>query len=139
MNNSMDLMIDLFALRVRSWGICGLYTCFRIGRFIVKRYEQKTGLLNTVLFTNHVPFAKYLPNFFSSEIFTGHLMICLWGWRYFKNKRAFKDKKDSEEIKKHFAEKEIKKVSRYALVVLVFLTHIIIYYTFLLVWPGTFS
>ncbi len=139
MNSSTDLLIDLFALSLCSWGIYGLYTSFRIGRFIVKRYEQETGLLKTAFFTNHVPFTKYLPNFFSAEIYTGHLMMCLWGWQYFQNKSVFKDIKDSKEITKHFTKKEIKKVSRYAIVILVFVTHIIVYYAFRFSWLEAFS
>jgi exosortase/archaeosortase len=42
-----DLIAGIWGLSLCLWGLFNIYTIFRIERFIVKRYEQETDLLNT--------------------------------------------------------------------------------------------
>lgn len=78
MNKSSEFIIDLFALSGGFWLLFSFYTSFRIRRFIVKRYEQETDLLNSIYFKEHATFTRYLPIFFigfihltSNYIFVG--------------------------------------------------------------------
>ena len=130
MSDVIELLISLFALSLCSWGIFCLFTGLSIQRFIVRRYEQETNLLNTIFFKNHVPFAQYLPNFFSSEIYIGHLMMCLWGWRYFRTRKVYKDIKEPTLVTRHFTDKEIRKVKRHAVSILILVLHGITFYVF---------
>jgi hypothetical protein len=131
--------MGLFGISFGFWGIFCLFTALSIERFIVKRYEKETELLDTVFFKNHVPFARYLPNFFSSEIYTGHLMMCLWGWRYFRTRKAYKDIKESTLVTRHFTKKEINKVKRYAISLLILISHGIAYFIFRSIRPEVFN
>ena len=136
---SIDHLVGILATSACFWVIFWFYTFIRIQSFIVKRYEQETDLLDTVFFQNHVPFARYLPNFFSAEIYSGHLTMCLWGWRYFRTKKVFKDIKDSAFITKHFNKKEIRKVKRCNISILILIFHGIAYYIFKFIWPEVFD
>ena len=137
--NALDHLFGILSLSAFIWAIFGLYSSFRVGRFIIRRYEQETKLIRTSFFMNHFPFTKYLPDFFSSEIYTGHLIISLWGWRYFKGKKVFKDIKDPKEITKYFSTNEIKLVKHYVFAIVVFVVHILAYFVFRIVWPEAFS
>jgi hypothetical protein len=134
-----DLIAGIWGLSLCLWGLFNIYTIFRIERFIVKRYEQETDLLNTDFFANHVPFVRYLPNFFSSAIYNGHLMMCVWGWRYFRTKKVFRDIKESTFVTQHFTEKEIRKVKRFGISLVIIILHGIAYCIFRFTWPKVFN
>jgi hypothetical protein len=132
-------LVGILSTSACLWALFNIYTIFRIERFIVKRYEQETDLLSTAFFTNHVPFARYLPNFFSSAIYNGHLMMCLWGWRYFRTKKVFKDIKESTFVTKHFTNKEINRVKGFGISLAILLLHGIVYSIFRFTWPEVFN
>ena len=60
MTDHIEFFAFIFATSTCALGLFCLYTSFRISRFIVKRYEQETGLLNTVFFKEHATFTRYL-------------------------------------------------------------------------------
>ena len=128
----------IFSLSGGFWLIYCIYISIRVERFIVKRYEQETDLLNTAFFINHVPFARYLPDFFSSEIYAGHLTMCRWGWPYFRRKKVFKDIDDPEVITRHFTHSEVSLVKKHGISFLIIFMHAIAYYIFKLIWPDVF-
>lgn len=128
MNESIDIFDAIFATSLCVWGVLWLIIVIRIERFIVKRYENETGFLNTVFFKKHVPFARYLPDFFSSAIYNGHLIMCLWGWRFFRTKKVFSDVQDPYEIIGKFTVREIKEVKIHAISLLVLVVHGIVFY-----------
>lgn len=133
------LITGIWGFSLCSWGLFWFFAALSVQRFIVQRYEIETNLLDTVFFKNHVPFAPYLPNFFSSAIYAGHLMMCLWGWRYFRTKKVFKDIKESTYVTQHFAQKEIGKVKRDAICLLILALHGIAYYLLRFMWPEVFD
>ena len=65
---------QIFAVSLCAWGIYSLYISFRIRRFIIKRYEQETDLLNTIFFKEHAKFTRYLPYLFSCVFGDGDSM-----------------------------------------------------------------
>jgi hypothetical protein len=135
----IDHLEGILSISACSWGMYSLYISFRIKRFIVKRYEKETDLLNTNFFRNHVPFARYLPFFFSTAIYAGHLMMCRWGWRYFQSKKVFKDIDDPERITCHFTQREVSQVKKHGISLLIVMMHVIAYYVLKLLWPDVFS
>jgi hypothetical protein len=135
----IDHVKGLWGISLCLWGIYCLYISIRLERFIVKRYEKETDLLNTNFFKNHVPFARYLPDFFSSEIYAGHLMMCRWGWRYFQSRKVFKDINDPEYITRHFTPREVSQVKKHGISFLIIIMHGIVYYISKLIWPEVFN
>ncbi len=134
----IDHLKGILSISACAWLLFSIYISIRIERFIVKRYEKETDLLTTDFFREHVPFAKYIPNFFSSAIYTGHLSMCLWGWRYFRTKKVYKDIKDSSYVTHKFTKKEIRRVKWFAISCLIIITHGIAYYSFKSIWPEAF-
>ncbi|MCP3874125.1 MAG: hypothetical protein GY699_13315 [Desulfobacteraceae bacterium] len=139
MDNPIDLFLDLFAISACSWLLYCFFISFRIERFIVKRYEQETELLNSVFFQEHATFTKSIPDFFSSAIYTGHLIICMWGWRFFKNKKAYRDIKNPEHVSDHFTNKEIGLVKWFAISGIIVTIHVAAVFIFEFIWPGAFG
>ena len=139
MNSSIELLIDLFAFSLCGWMLYGLYLSIRIGRFIVKRYEVETDLLNTVYFKEHATFTRNLPNFFSSPMYISHLLTFVWGWNYFRNRKAYRDIKDPEYVIKHFSKQEIRWAKWFAISCSIFALHGVTYYVFSFFWPEVFN
>ena len=139
MNSTIELLIDLFAFSFGFWLIYGFYTIIGVQLFIVKRYEEETDLLNTVFFKEHVSFARYLPDYFSSIMYTGHLMMCLWGWWLYKNRKIFRDIDNPEIVTQHFSTKEIHKVKRLSISLIAVCIHAAIYFVGSFIWPEVFN
>lgn len=143
---SIDHLKGILCLSAGVWGLCCLFTGLSIQRFIIKRYEDETDLSQTMYFTQFMPFAKYLPNFFSAPLYSGHLLTIVWGWRYVefvKRKRKkikyFEDISRPEDITRHFSKKEIGRVKRFAIIGFIVIIHIIAYYVFQSIWPELFD
>ena len=134
----LDHFVGIFATSACLWGIYCLYCIFSI-RFIVKRYEQETDLLNTVFFKEHVTFARYLTAFHSSGLYAAHLLMCVWGWRIYSKRKNFRDIKNPEMVTRHFSSKEIRRVKRAIVVVGIVVLHGIVYLIFRSIWPEVFS
>ncbi len=146
MNDSVEFIIDLFALSLCIWGIFGLYTGLSIQRFIVKRYEKETSLTQTLYFSELMPFARYLPNFFSSPLYIGHLLSFVWGWKFvkfIKEKRKkvkyYDDINSPEDVTRYFSIKEIRRVKRFAIIGFIVIIHVIAYYILKSIWPDVFA
>jgi hypothetical protein len=146
MSDSIELIIDLFALSLCSWGLFCLYVIIRIERFIVKRYEKETNLGRTVFFSQHMPFAKHIPDFFSSSLYCAHLLSFVWGWKFIKfikEKRPkvtyFSDIDSPESVTRHFSTKEIRRVKLVAIIGMILFLHVIAYYIFRSIWPEVFD
>jgi hypothetical protein len=140
---STEMMIDLcifsFGLSCGFWMIYGLYTAIRIQHFIVKRYEIETNLMDAVFFQEHATFTRWLPPFFSSALYTGHLMMLLWGWRIYYNKKAFRDIDKPSKVLSHFSKGELKRVKKYGISMIVVILHMIIGYLLNSYCPELFS
>ena len=143
---SIDHLVGILATSACSWGLFCLYIIIRIERFIVKRYEIETDLGRTVFFTQHMPFAKHMPNFFSSSLYCGHLLSFVWGWKFIKfvkEKRPkvtyFSDIDSPQFVTRHFSTKEIRRVKLAAIIGLILFLHGIAYYIFKFIWPEVFD
>lgn len=139
---AIDHAIGLFGLSCGFWMIFGLITGLSIQRFIVKRYEKETDLSQTMYFSQFMPFAKYLPDFFSSPLYMGHLLSFVWGWKYVKfvkEKRKkikyYDDINSPEEVIRHFSKKEIRRVKWFAIIGFIVILHAIVYYALDSFWP----
>ena len=134
----IENLIGFWSLSGGFWLIFCLYISFKIERFIVKRYEQETNLLDTVFFKEHATFTRYIPNFFSSAMYTSHLLMCLWGWGMYKNRKMYRDIESPEFVTQHFSTKELRQAKWFAISGLVFFVHGIAYYVFRSIWPDFF-
>ena len=138
MSSSFGLLLDFFAFSACFWTLFYLFSNLRIKKFIVSRYKEETNLTRTAFFRNHVPFVLYLPDFISAGFFGSHLMMCVWGWRIFGQRKAFKDINDPNDVICHFSKKEIQRVKWVLISGLVFFGHGIAYFIFRLIWPEAF-
>jgi hypothetical protein len=130
----------------RIWSISGafwllfcIYIIIRIERFIVKRYEQETDLLDRVYFREHATFTRSVPNFFSSALYMSHLLTFIWGWNYFRKKKPYRDIKEANEVIRYFSPREIRWVKWFAISCLIITIHGIVYYVFQFIWPEVFD
>ena len=139
MNSQFELLIDLFAFSGGFWLIFGLYISVCIERFIVKRYEEETDLLNSVFFREHATFTRHIPDFFSSAMYTSHLLMCVWGWRLYAKKKIFRDIKDPFSVIQHFSQKEIRRAKWFAISCLVVALHGVAFLIFRSIWPEVFG
>jgi hypothetical protein len=137
--NSIEHFSGLFAISLCAWGLFGLYISIRIERFIVKRYEKETDLLNTVFFKEHATFTRYIPAFFSSAMYTSHLLMCVWGWWLYAKRKPFRDIEDPIFVIQHFSQKEIRRAKWFAISCLIVAFHGIAYLVFWSIWPKEFS
>jgi hypothetical protein len=135
----VDHLLGIWGMSLCTWGVFGLYTSIRIERFIVKRYEEETDLLNTIFFKEHATFTRNIPNFFSSAMYTSHLLMCLWGWWLYAKRKAFRDIKDPIFVIRYFSQKEIRWVKWFAISFMIIASHGIAYGIFRSVWPEVFS
>lgn len=134
-----DMLFDLLAFSGGFWMLFAVYKIFSISRFIVKRYEQETDLLDTVFFKEHFTFVRYLPNFNSSAIYSGHLLSCTWGWGFYGKRKIFRDISDPQQVTRHFSDKEIQRVKRCTIYGIIFFLHGIAYCVFRYIRPEVFS
>jgi len=139
MSSHFEILVDLFAFSGCFWLLFGLYISIRIQRFIVKRYEDETSLLNAVYFKEHATFTRYLPGFFSSALYTSHLLTFLWGWTYFRKRKAYRDIKNAKDVIRHFSTQEIRWVKWFVIIGIILTIHGIAYYIFRSVWPEVFT
>jgi hypothetical protein len=134
-----ERFFGIFSLSTCAWGLYALYCIFSIMRFIVKRYEQETDLLNTVFFTKHATFARYLHSFHSSAIYASHLLMCIWGWRFARKRKNFRDIENPEVVTRHFSSNEIWRVKRAGIALGIVVLHGIAYVIFKAIWPKEFG
>ena len=135
----IDHLKGILCISAGAWGIYCLYIIIRTESYFKKRYEQETGLLNTVFFKEHATFARYLPYFLSSAMYNSHLLMCSWGWRIYKNRKAFRDIDNPEIVTQHFSAKEIRQAKWFAISGLIVAIHVIAYYIFNFIWPEVFD
>ena len=136
---ALDHFKGIFGISGGFWMIFCVYVSIRIERFIVKRYEIETDLLDTVYFREHATFTRYIPDFFSSAIYTGHLLPFIWGWRFFRKRKVYRDIDKAEDVIRLFSTKEIKWVKWFAITCLIIAIHGIAYYIFGFIWPDEFD
>lgn len=135
----VEHLSGIWALSGGFWLIYGFYISIRIERFIVKRYEEETDLLSTVFFREHATFTRSIPNFFSSAMYTSHLLMCLWGWWLYAGRKVFRDIEDPAFVIQKFSKKEIRWVKGFAVSCLVIAIHGMAYLIFSAIWPKEFS
>jgi hypothetical protein len=124
----VDLIIFSFGLSGCFWIIYVFYTAIRIQWFIVKRYEIETDLMGTIAFKEHATFTRSLPPFFSSAMYTAHLLMCLWGWPIFYNKKPFRDIDNPAKVLSHFSKDELRRVRMYGIGGAILILHMIVAY-----------
>lgn len=135
----IDHLRGIWSLSGCFWLLFAFYTSFRIRRFIVKRYENETDLLNTVFFREHASFARCLPDLLSSITYATHLLMCVWGWSLYGKRKVFRDVENPSYVIQHFSDKEIRRVKWFAINGAILITHGIAYFVFRSIWPGVFS
>jgi hypothetical protein len=141
-----DHLVGILSTSACFWALFSLYTALSVQRFIVKRYEKETDLSQTIYFSQLMPFAKYLPGFFSLPLYVYHLLSFVWGWRFvkfIKEKRKminyYDDIDSPEDVTRHFSKKEIRKAKRLVICVAIVVIHGIVYYVFRFIWPEVFD
>ena len=134
-----DHLAGILAISGGFWIIFCIYVSIRIERFIVKRYETESNLLDTVFFKEHATFTRYIPDFFSSAMYTSHLLMCLWGWRFYKKRKMYRDIDRAETVTQYFSKKEIRQAKWFAISGIIIIIHFIAYYIFGYIWPEAFS
>lgn len=139
MNTKFDLFMDLFVLSGGFWMLYGLYCIFSIRRFIVKRYEKETNLMDTVFFKEHFTFTRFMPGFLSSGLYGSHLMMCIWWWGFYGKKKIFRDIDNPEQVTRLFTAKEIRRVKRMEIAIYIVILHFISIFIFKFIWPETFN
>ncbi len=135
----LDLLKGIWAISICVWGLIGVLMSFRVQWFIVKRYEKETNLLDTVIFREHVTFIRDIPRFLATAIYTSHLLICLWGWRFYGRKKVFRDIKSPELITRLFSKKELRLAKLNAIIGIIVIIHAIAFYFFQGIWPDVFG
>jgi hypothetical protein len=80
-----------------------------------------------------------MPNFFSAGFFGTHLMMCVWGWRFFGKRKVFSDIDDPDQVIRHFSRKEIRRVKWVLASGFILFAHGIAFYIFRFIWPEVFS
>ena len=135
----VDHIVGLFSISGCAWGVFAFYTSFRIRRFIIKRYEQETELLDTIFFREHVNFIRYLPDMFASVTYITHLLMCTSGWWIYRKNKAFRDIKTPSVVIQYFSKKEIRRVKQFAINGVILILHGIAYVIFRMLWPEAFS
>lgn len=131
----LDHIQGAFGLSCGFWLIFSLYCIFSIKKFLVKRYEQETDLLNTVYFKEHVTFSRYLHDFHSSAVYACHLLMCAWGWRFYSKRKSFRDIDNPEFVTRHFTPNEISRVKRTMISVGIVVLHGVIYFALRAIQP----
>jgi hypothetical protein len=137
--NSIEHFAGIFAISLCAWCLIYLFSNFRIKKFIVSRYKEETNLTRTAFFRNHVPFVLYMPSFFSAGFFGTHLMMCVWGWRFFGKRKVFRDIDDPNQVIRHFSSKEIRRVKWVLSSGFILFAHGIAFFVFRSIWPEEFS
>ena len=135
----METFISFFWLSGCFWLFFNLYIILRVSNFIVKRYEVETNLLETAMFRKHATFTRHLPDFYSSAFYSAHLMMCTWGWIFWKNRKVFKDIDDPKIITDSFSKKEILTVKIQGLSNAIFMIHLAAYYALQYYFPELMS
>jgi hypothetical protein len=95
--------------------------------------------LDAVYFREHATFIQHIPNFFSSALYTSHLLTFIWGWNYFRTRKPYRDIKDSSNVICHFSKKEIRQAKWFAVSSLIIAIHGVLYYLFRFIWPEVFD
>lgn len=131
----VDHLKGIWGISLCIWGILYLYAIITIKRFIIDRYENETGLLETDFLQNHTPFVRYFPDFFSAGFYGTHLAICLLGWRIFGSRKVFKDIADPNSVAQYFSEKENWRVAWEIFCEPILFFHVLSYYLFRYLYP----
>jgi hypothetical protein len=129
----------LYCISACCWLLLGLYSIFSIKKFIVRRYEKETDLLNTVFFKEHFAFARYQPDFLSSGLCAAHLLICVWGWRFYGKRKILRDIDSPQSVTQYFSKKEIARVKGAVFVIMVIILHLIGFEVIDWIWPSLFD
>ena len=129
----------IWGLSGAIWLLLGIYISIRIERFIVKRYEEETDLLDSIYFKEHATFTRHLPDFFSSALYTSHLTTFIWVWNYVKKRKAYRDIEDAQQVLRHFSKQEILRVKGFTVSIAILVIHGIAYLVFRSVWPEVFG
>jgi hypothetical protein len=128
------LFVELFACSACFWALFTLFKFISVSRFIVKRYEKETKLLDTVFFKNHFAFTRYLPNLHSTCLYAFHLVMCTWGWRFRGKNKPLRDISDPEQVTRHFTSKEIRRAQLLLVYLLITGLHAIAFF----IWTENF-
>ncbi len=108
--SQLEFIKFVFGLSGCTWMLIWLFVHLSVMRFIVPRYEEETGLIDTVYFKKLMPFAKYIPSFWSSIFYIVHLANFMWFWRWIQHSKIYRDIDCAEEITGKFSAKEIRRV-----------------------------
>jgi hypothetical protein len=139
MMSMVDICIFFFGLSGCFWITFGLYVAVRIQWFIVKRYEIETDLMDSIFFKEHATFTRAVPPFFSSAMYTAHLLMCLWGWRIFHNKKVFRDVDNPSKVTMKFSKRELKRVRMYGISCILIALHGIAFYILRYIRPEIYG
>lgn len=103
----IEFFQKIYLISTCSWMLIWIVAHFSVMRFIVPRYEEETGLIDTTYFRKIIPFARYIPSFWSSIFYYIHLLFFLWFWRWIQNSKFLNDIDNREEVTGNFTSKEV--------------------------------
>ena len=139
---SIEHIKGIYYLSTGFWLLFSIYSFLTVKKFIVKRYEKETGLINTIYFTKHYTFIQALPDILASCIYATHLLTFTWGWKFvefIKNRRKnviyYDDIENPEKVTCHFSRKEIRSVKISAICMLIVILHIVGMEIIEFIWP----
>ena len=133
-----DKLIAIWSLSSAFWVLFYVFGNLSISGFLTKRYKAETDLINTVFFAEHATFIRILPAFLSGGFFASHLMMCEWGWRFYGNKKMFKDIDSPKEVLQHFSAGEIRRVKIVQISGIILFLHVVAFFILKILWPEQF-
>lgn len=139
MSGTGELWAEIVSFSACFWLLVFMFVSVRIQLFIVRRYQQETGLLDTVCFSEHAIFTRALPGFLSSSIYVAHLLSLVWFWDYCKKKKTYRDLKSPQDVTQYFTKKEIRYVKWFAYGGLILFFHAIAILSVYCLWPHAFD
>lgn len=135
--DNAGLFLGLFSLSSCFWLLLYLYSNISIKDFIVSRYKSETNLIDTAFFKKHATFIRDLPDFLSAGFFGTHLLMCVWGWRIYGNKKMFEDIETPNYVTQHFSAKEIRRTKKMFSSGLIFFLHAMLYLLLKIFWSDS--
>jgi hypothetical protein len=103
----IEISQKIYLISACIWMLVWVLAHLSVMRFIVSRYEEETGLIDTVYFKKLMPFARNLPSLWSSVFYYMHLLFFFWLWRWIQNAELFNDIDNREQVTGKFSKKEI--------------------------------
>ncbi len=122
---TLEHFTEILLMGFCIWSLIWLLVHLSVMRFIVPRYEKETGLIDTLYFKEFMPFAKYIPSFWSSIFYIFHLTNFIWFWRWVKDSKIYRDIDRAEDVIDKFTVKEIRRIKLQIFLMIIAVSHVL--------------